>query len=188
MGVLGKANIGGVLRNLTGEGYVNIGGVLRPITIGNFNIGGVLLAGVYTWKKYTAAETITSYAKKTDENVTFRRFHYSQNVTTYMDMKFDESTGKFTLSISNTKSASSISLTYPYYGSSGSTEVYKLTAKKGSEGSGSQVYYKYDQIKYYSEPVIAYSQGTYIEDVIAASENAYPDNGRHTDGYWYVKQ
>lgn len=188
MGVLGKANIGGVLRNLTGEGYVNIGGVLRPITIGNFNIGGVLLAGEYTWKKYAAAETITSYAKKTDENVTIIRFHYTQNVTTYRNMEFNESTGKFTLSLSNTKNASSISLSYPYYGSSGSTEVYKLTARKGTVGSGSQLGYMYERIKYYSEPVIAYSQGTYIEDVVSPDASAYPENGRHTDGYWYVKQ
>lgn len=33
-----------------------------------------------------------------------------------------------------------------------------------------------------------YSQGTYIEDVSSIREAEYPTNGRHTDGYWYVKQ
>lgn len=33
-----------------------------------------------------------------------------------------------------------------------------------------------------------YSQGSYIADVTAETENAYPANGRHTDGYWYVFQ
>lgn len=32
-----------------------------------------------------------------------------------------------------------------------------------------------------------YSKGTYIEDIEAKEENAYPSNGRHSDGYWYVK-
>lgn len=33
-----------------------------------------------------------------------------------------------------------------------------------------------------------YSQGAYISDVEADDPSAYPENGRHTDGYWYVKQ
>lgn len=33
-----------------------------------------------------------------------------------------------------------------------------------------------------------YSQGSYISDVEDDNPSAYPDNGRHTDGYWYVKQ
>lgn len=32
-----------------------------------------------------------------------------------------------------------------------------------------------------------YDQGTFIENV-EAPENTYPENGRHTDGYWYVLQ
>ena len=32
-----------------------------------------------------------------------------------------------------------------------------------------------------------YSQGSYISDV-EADPGTYPENGRHTDGYWYVKQ
>lgn len=32
------------------------------------------------------------------------------------------------------------------------------------------------------------AKGSYIEDVISDNPNAYPINGRHTDGYWYVRQ
>jgi hypothetical protein len=32
-----------------------------------------------------------------------------------------------------------------------------------------------------------YSQGTLITSNIVADDGTYPDNGRHTDGYWYVK-
>ena len=34
----------------------------------------------------------------------------------------------------------------------------------------------------------SYSQGSYLTDVISTNASAYPTNGRHTDGYWYVKQ
>ena len=32
-----------------------------------------------------------------------------------------------------------------------------------------------------------YSQGSFIDVVYGTTENQYPTNGRHTDGYWYVK-
>ena len=35
--------------------------------------------------------------------------------------------------------------------------------------------------------VSGYQQGTYIGQVVSMDQNQYPTNGRHTDGYWYVK-
>ena len=40
----------------------------------------------------------------------------------------------------------------------------------------------------YDRQDTSYSQGSYIQDVENDNPNAYPDNGRHSDGYWYVKQ
>lgn len=40
--ITGSVNIGGVERELTGEGYINIGGVLRELSDSNVNIGGIL--------------------------------------------------------------------------------------------------------------------------------------------------
>lgn len=37
-------------------------------------------------------------------------------------------------------------------------------------------------------PKASYSRGDYIGEVTSESEGAYPANGRHTDGYWYVRQ
>lgn len=37
-------------------------------------------------------------------------------------------------------------------------------------------------------PSYNYSQGSYIEDVTSSERNAYPTNGRHSDGFWYVFQ
>lgn len=40
--ITGSVNIGGVERELTGEGYINIGGVLRELSDSRVNIGGIL--------------------------------------------------------------------------------------------------------------------------------------------------
>lgn len=40
----------------------------------------------------------------------------------------------------------------------------------------------------YEKEEISYSRGTYISDVESDNPNAYPSDGRHTDGYWYVRQ
>ena len=74
------------------------------------------------------------------------------------------------------------------------------TGLKGSyagevEGSNSGVYPndgKQDGFWYvykgkFTEPEY-YTQGEFVADVISEYEGQYPDNGRHTDGYWYVKQ
>lgn len=47
----------------------------------------------------------------------------------------------------------------------------------------------YDEIykrEYYIQ--YDYQMGSYITDVESSDPNAYPTNGVHTDGYWYVKQ
>ena len=80
---------------------------------------------------------------------------------------------------------------YPYFlekfaqATSGVNTVYHATGV-GTYGNGD---YAIDGYIYTAKanPTI-YSQGTYIEDVISTDANAYPDNGRHTDGYWYVRQ
>ncbi|MED4399761.1 hypothetical protein [Metabacillus fastidiosus] len=42
----------------------------------------------------------------------------------------------------------------------------------------------------YRAPVnqVAYSQGSLVQSNIIATDGSYPANGRHTDGYWYIKQ
>jgi len=32
------------------------------------------------------------------------------------------------------------------------------------------------------------SVGTFVSTVTSANSDAYPTNGKHTDGYWYIKQ
>lgn len=51
------------------------------------------------------------------------------------------------------------------------------------------LYYKTPKATlYHFYPKASYSRGDYIGEVTSESEGAYPANGRHTDGYWYVRQ
>lgn len=193
MGVLGKANIGGVLRNLTGEGYVNIGGVLRPITIWNFNIDGVLLAGGYTWKKYNA----TAVYKYVEKNSTGKKVSYPayDAVRLYESKSFNGSTGQYTLSGGrdyewyDLTSAFDDHPKYFYLNSTNKARVGYVTYVTLNFDSDMNMLLDVTYTLYSSEQELShYTQGTYIEDVISSNKNAYPENGRHTDGYWYVKQ
>lgn len=189
MGVLGKANIGGVLRDLTGDGYVNIGGVLRPITVGKINIGGVLLAGGYTWKKYNT-KSVTTYTENESQvnNVTM---FISDIIYAFTGKTFDSKTGKFTLqgrvSLYNYEQVYG---QYPYVLQNFAGTMYDVDTVYKATSVTFVTYssYSVSGYKYTAKSNTTYSQGTYIENVTSPDENAYPENGRHTDGYWYVKQ
>jgi hypothetical protein len=192
MGVLGKANIGGVLRDLTGDGYVNIGGVLRPITVGKINIGGVLVtSGGTVWKKYNAT-AVYKYVEKSTAGITTEYDPWG-GTDIYTSKSLNISTGKYTLSGSYWQQylqwfaiAGSEGEQYGYFWTNGydNTRVAYITS---ATFLGDVVRVTYTL--YYSEKTVShYTRGAYIEDVISSNKNAYPENGRHTDGYWYVKQ
>lgn len=54
---------------------------------------------------------------------------------------------------------------------------YTSYPKDGKQG---EYWYKYQNF------TTQYHQGSYIED-LKAEDGTYPENGRHSDGYWYVK-
>ena len=172
-------------------GIVLLPRVKRPITIGNFNIGGVLLSGGYTWKKYNTVAT-TTYTEVATAISSLRIPKPSSGHYAYNTKTFDSTTGKFTLSgrITTWTYAADYNK-YPYFlenfsnQPTGEAKVYHATSV-GTYGNGD---YAVDGYVYTTKAnQTIYSQGTYIEDVISTDANAYPDNGRHTDGYWYVRQ
>lgn len=67
--------------------------------------------------------------------------------------------------------------------SSGSGRVYMLTI---DHNGSSSPYWRYAiyQLQFSTH----YDKGEYIGDVESEQRNSYPDNGRHSDGYWYVYQ
>ena len=61
--------------------------------------------------------------------------------------------------------------------------MYKYTKKQTTTNDIKLTYYTYTSTL--SERQV---QGSYISDVTSENASAYPTNGKHTDGYWYVKQ
>ena len=55
-------------------------------------------------------------------------------------------------------------------------------------GSGTGETYNFGIQYAIKETSESYSQGSYITDVTSTNASAYPTNGKHTDGYWYIKQ
>lgn len=188
--IVGNVTIGGVAKTLS-DGYVNVNGVWKQLYKTYTNVDGVwkdAWESLFVWKKYNAVGT-SVWEEKTEET-TVRMFYSSGTFILYKVKTFDASTGK--IGVDKSGGAKSVNYTagyntsYPYYSTD---DVYKITG----EGTYNQTstgtrYYEYPALMYYSERVTTYTQGTYIEDVTSDNETAYPENGIHTDGYWYVKQ
>lgn len=71
---------------------------------------------------------------------------------------------------------------HPYYRSSSSGAGFKKCVASTVQASGN-----YWEFNYYKLTPV-FTRGTYVSDVTSTDENAYPADGVHTDGYWYVKQ
>lgn len=186
--ITGSVTIGGVQRELTGEGYVNINGVLRPLVNSQVNIGGVLrdLRPMYTWKKYTVAEVegapYVPETSSTTETVEYTRKATIQMAASYT---FDSSTGLFTLDTTSVATAENLSGTLPYFSeNTQGSSIKKYVSKKFELTGGYTVtYYPMSAV-----PTKTQICGNYISDVTSENASAYPDNRVHTDGYWYIKQ
>lgn len=84
-----------------------------------------------------------------------------------------------------------------YYGKDEDVEGYEISFTYGVISPDTWLDEVYVTVVYYGSPRTAiyryypapsYSRGDYIGEVTSESEGAYPANGRHTDGYWYVRQ
>lgn len=65
---------------------------------------------------------------------------------------------------------------------SGNGQVYMLVIDRNGSSSP---YYRYAIYRINFAP--EYKAGDYVGEVYSSDPNAYPANGRHSDGYWYVR-
>ncbi|QPQ34812.1 hypothetical protein [Lysinibacillus sp. JNUCC-52] len=65
--------------------------------------------------------------------------------------------------------------------------LYRYTAKKGGYSEDRLECTVHKKVPSKNTTSTAYSKGALIQSNIPAEEGTYPANGRHTDGYWYVK-
>lgn len=209
--IIGSVAIGNIPKDLKG-GHILVDGVLKPLVKSYANINNIWLPTfgyketVYTWKKYTTVTaTADGWAWSTAMyGVATTSSNASANV-------YDNRTPTFSVTYSNgeisemttstygmeTRTAQEIydgSFEYLQFINTDDWRMGGLIPKENlwykSDGSKSS-YGDTIEIKVY-RPVYSqtttYSQGSYIGDVTANTSKAYPTNGRHTDGFWYVFQ
>ena len=186
--ITGNVTIGGVQRELTGEGYVNINGVLRPLAYSQVNLDGVLryLCPIYTWKKYNV-NTVTTYTPYIDTATTSFSIRNGTKITLYSNYSCDSNTGNITVSGPYiTSDADDIYGDQEYKRYKYMTSNSSVVVIKSARESSSTIDFTCNTIK--SRANEAQEKGDFIENVTASNETAYPENGIHTDGYWYIKQ
>lgn len=187
--IIGKVTVGGTAKNISG-GYVNIGGVWKPIVKTYVNVGGVWKAAwksLYTWKKYTVTTSSGApYTVVKGSSASITKSNSTQ-INKGNGYSFDASTGVFTL----TRATVNI----VYYVRIGDYFFDDLSASSGSTvnevtetGSGGGTTRKIIYTQWTSKPTTTQVRGEYVSDVESGNASEYPDNGIHTDGYWYVKQ
>ena len=184
--IIGKVTVGGTSKTISG-GYVNIGGVWKPISKTYVNVNGVwknAWENLYTWKKYNV-KTEKVYVENISTATTTTTFDKTKTTYVSNGYSFDSSTGIFRVSSTTAQTPSAVVSISPYFmfdSNSGKT-MYKYTKKQTTTNDIKLTYYTYTSTL--SERQV---QGSYISDVTSENASAYPTNGKHTDGYWYVKQ
>lgn len=208
-----KPIIGRVTANSTGRtlegGRVNVAGAWRTVAESYECVGGVWRPSwekLFTWKKYnTITTTADGWAWSTK---------MSTVATTSSDASangYDDRTPTFAVTYSNGEISKMTTSTYGMETrtaqeiSESQFDYYQFTNpddwRMGGHIPKKNLWYKASGgISSYGDTIeimvyrpvyaqnITYSQGSYIADVTAETENAYPTNGRHSDGYWYVFQ
>jgi len=159
---------------------------------------------VYKWEKWNALPRYsygTSWKSATGGNYYFEG-EYSSHARGSNSMSFDEETGLFTVNNSLFTLNQNYALVC-YNGSrnygirtssqtqNSSTRLYNAS----QSGSGSNIGMITNMTRYapshtyqvHDSYISTYIQGsTDYGEVKSTNKNAYPTNGRHTDGYWYV--
>lgn len=138
----------------------------------------------YIWQKYTVT-TSTVY----EDNKSPMKFNRNQDVTKKIryasKYTFNTSTGVYTLTSSVSGTIADLTSTKKYYmfdSSTSGSQMYEFRSLSTIENNEAALTY-YLRTSASSE---AETKGTYISDVTSENASAYPTNGKHTDGYWYV--
>lgn len=136
---------------------------------------------LYTWAKYSVNST-TTYEEYLGDSTSFT-FAVTDGLDCSYSYTFDSATGTFTLTDPKSTGGQIYSSDYrlgriyfEYPRSSGN--VYKATSQSGNT---------YTCLPLLAKTNATQSRGDFIKNVTATDESTYPENGVHTDGYWYVK-
>lgn len=138
----------------------------------------------YYYDKYTTSET-TYY----NEPSTWQQTATSWPVTfdgIYKSYMFNSQTKMFSVSGGQYVYGEQLSAGSVGYTATGET-VEKYTALEAGSASNSVTSNIHRKLGSTATEGKSYSKGSLLQTGIQASASAYPSNGRHTDGYWYVR-
>ena len=192
---------------LNGITYSNVQQVYYEANGAKHLLASLVVNGVeqwkrdYTWKKYSsvAEENLTTtFARTSISAYKAAQAAIAANISCATDY-ITTSTDYMKLSgtIKSDIAASSASNDYPYIKFTDTITGTGESMNFLSDSINQNLVYKYASYSqseglYVYAPsntvTTNYTQGNYITDVTSTDESAYPENGRHTDGYWYVKQ
>lgn len=199
--IVGDSTVGGIAKELNG-GYCNIGSTWKDLVKSYANVNGVWLptwkAGEvsFTWKKYevnTTTETkyrmgyfFTEATYSSSSEWTDDGMDNYESCTVYKTISLDTSTGVVTLSgsIGTITSRNTLKGYAKTYGTVYSHLQYNSYSAFSIDSDG---YLERKSATVQEDTTTTESQGSYIEDVTSSDYSAYPADGKHTDGYWYVK-
>jgi hypothetical protein len=206
--IVGNTTINSVSKTITG-GRCNIGGVWKNIVKSYANVNGVWTPTwkqreiSFTWKKYTAiTDTVYElfWAHEDAESFTSdsqwrssERYSEFVGKKIYSTYSFDPKTEKITLSgyLGTVGDFDSVMSYIPNYDERVYLNKYDENNTKYSMFgllNVSNVSDMFHVIYSSSSGETTETYGTYIEDVTSSEFTAYPENGKHTDGYWYIRQ
>lgn len=158
-------------------------------------IGGISTT-TFTWKKYTVNTVETGRYELEESSSVTKIYHsngidgelYADTLDFYRRINIDSSTGQITLSTFEES-------LNPWDGclSGNSGKYTELEGKyyRSTLGCGySQTYQNYygEYHRMYAKKETQQVSGDYITDVTSTNAVAYPTNGIHSDGYWYILQ
>lgn len=167
-----KVKVEGTVYNIS-KGKSNIEGTMYNVTKGKTLIENTeySINHEVRWEKWNT-NVVYTYGYRTSSSETERTAS-----SVYKTMSFDKNYG---FRLSNVISSGRVA--YGYAGSASVVYYGQWVINVSPRYSEKQtVYTRYTQSTDYSKGTTSY--GT----VSSTNPSAYPTNGRHTDGYWYVK-
>lgn len=172
--------------------YIGINGSAKSIIKGYIGESGMAkqFYPQHGWNKYTVNTTSTYTETRGSEILIDRTISRGGfgSWTCYSGYTFNNNNGSYSYngSVIVRCSSGTTSQSSRYYNG---CEVTKTVGNRRYESGGENwVYYSEIYGKQMgSQLVTTESRGDFVEFVTNDNSNAFPENGKHSDGYWYVK-
>ena len=185
---IGSSNSSKRIKNM----YVGVSGASRRVIKGYIGVSGTAkqFYPAYAWNKYSV-KTTTTYSETRGGEVTIDRGRSTGGYTRwscYTSYSFNQNNGQYSYSGSaNVECRPGTSyVSSRYYNGYEVTSTYGY--RREEAGGAHWVYYSELRGKQMgASATTTEGPGTRVGFVMSNESNTYPSNGKHTDGYWYIR-